>query len=569
MRETVENENKRKEQEITAYTVRHLPIVKAYADRIGLVEIINDMIPSRMSVDPGTVFLGLVLDTLSGRTPLYRLDEFFETQDIGLLLGRDISAEKFSDYNVARVLDKAYEAGSMKIFSEISRSAVAAFGVDCRNVSFDTTSVNVYGKYDAYSKESSGEPFRITFGKSKDHRPDLKQFLISMLCVDRSVPVFGRTEDGNASDRNINNRILSEISERMSGNGIRPGGFIYTADSAAVTEENLKQIGAGILFITRLPATYNECGRVIKEAVEKDEWEDIGILALTEASPGRPAAYYKAYESKVRLYGTEYRAVVIHSGAHDSRRRKRADRLMNSEHKKLKKIIKKMEKEEFRCLPDAAAAAEKRMKSPGKYHRVSISIKEIPKFSPGRPPAGGIRRIKDMCYRLSGEIGTDDRAVEKLRREAGCFVMLTNVPEETEDEKYDARTVLKTYKDQHGIEQNFSFLKDPAFIDAVFLKKAERIEILGLVLLISLLIWRLIERSLRKYTEETGRDLPGWKKRRTERPTSFMLLTKFIGITVIKIGQIRRLNRPLTDPQKEYLDALDIDPEIFVNPGAG
>jgi hypothetical protein len=67
---------------IETYTVKHLPIVKAYADRLALVELINHLVPSEMDVQPGIYFLGMVLDTLSGRNPLYRLEEFFEDQDI-------------------------------------------------------------------------------------------------------------------------------------------------------------------------------------------------------------------------------------------------------------------------------------------------------------------------------------------------------------------------------------------------------------------------------------------------------------------------------------------------------
>ena len=50
------------------------------------------------------------------------------------------------------------------------------------------------------------------------------------------------------------------------------------------------------------------------------------------------------------------------------------------------------------------------------------------------------------------------------------------------------KKIIKAYKDQYGIEQNFGFLKDPVIVNSIFLKKPERIEILGLVLLISLLI---------------------------------------------------------------------------------
>jgi hypothetical protein len=72
---------------IEAYHVQHLPIVKAYADTIGLVEAINQVVPTEMAIDPGTIVLGMLLDTLSGRSPLYRLHEFLTHQDTTRLLG--------------------------------------------------------------------------------------------------------------------------------------------------------------------------------------------------------------------------------------------------------------------------------------------------------------------------------------------------------------------------------------------------------------------------------------------------------------------------------------------------
>jgi hypothetical protein len=81
--------------------------------KLGIVEIVNELVPSQMDEDPGTIFLAMILDTLSGGTPLYRLDEFFENQDTELLLGKKPKAEAFEDYNVARVLDKAYNTGTM------------------------------------------------------------------------------------------------------------------------------------------------------------------------------------------------------------------------------------------------------------------------------------------------------------------------------------------------------------------------------------------------------------------------------------------------------------------------
>ena len=42
----------------------------------------------------------------------------------------------------------------------------------------------------------------------------------------------------------------------------------------------------------------------------------------------------------------------------------------------------------------------------------------------------------------------------------------------------------------------------PGIVNSIFPKKNERIEVLGMVLLISLFIWRLIERSMRQHIEE-------------------------------------------------------------------
>ena len=91
---------------IEAYQVQHLPIVKAYADKIGLVEAINEVVSTEMAIDPGTIVLGLILDTLSGRSPLYRLEEFLTHQDTALLLGRAVPPRAWPDATVGRGLER-------------------------------------------------------------------------------------------------------------------------------------------------------------------------------------------------------------------------------------------------------------------------------------------------------------------------------------------------------------------------------------------------------------------------------------------------------------------------------
>jgi transposase len=175
---------------IDAERVDHLLIVKSFADDLDLVETVNRLAPTQMGVKPGIIVLGLVLDTLTGRSPLYRLEEFFEGRDTELLLGERVRASAFNDDTVGRTLDVLYEAGTQGIFSELAMKAVAQHKISTRAVHFDTTSVNVYGEYRV--DEASPPPFEIVEGYSKDHRPDLKQFLISTLCVGDKIPIFGK-----------------------------------------------------------------------------------------------------------------------------------------------------------------------------------------------------------------------------------------------------------------------------------------------------------------------------------------------------------------------------------------
>jgi transposase len=555
--------------EVSGGEIHHLPIVAAYAHRIRLVEIINRLVPSEMEQSPGTLTLAMALDALSGRHPLYRIGAFFENKDRELLLGEEVDLDYLSDDTFGRLLDRLYEANTTVLFSEIAMSAFEAFGVTGGHIHFDTTSVRVYGAYDPPEDAEEAPPFRITYGYSKDHRPDLKQFLVSLLCVGGNVPFFGKMEDGNASDKDINNAVLSDISQQLARVGLDPRASIYIADSALVTEPNLTTMGDTTRFITRLPANFAEHERVIREAVAQNQWVDYGRLALGRPTPKRPGAYYRGYETTLTLYGRSYRAVVVHSSAHDRRRQKRLERRLAEERKAWTKRLQKEQKTLYFCRADAEVAAQALRNESRRYHDLEVTVEERPRYGPGRPRANAPRTIREMRYGLVATLCERDEAIAQAKEEAGCFVLITNVPHEGPPGSpvpYDGKTVLEAYKDQHGIERNFGFLKDPVIVNSLFLKRPERIEALGLILLIALLLWRLMERTMRRHVAETQCPLVGWDDRPTERPTAFMMTTKFEGVLVLMIGGQRQLLRPLSEVQQAYLRALGLAVTIFTQP---
>ena len=567
-----------------SFSVDRLPIISAFCHKIGISQSINAHIDSQAEIDPGTVITGMVLDTLSGRTPLYRLHEFFKDQDTELLLGRPIAAGRFNDDVLGRTLDRLHEAGTMKIFTDISLKACRLFGVSIDQGHFDTTSANVWGEY--ASSAPGGAAPHITYGFSKDGRPDLKQFMFSLLCVEGNIPLLGKVEDGNASDGKLNNEELQRVAKLIADNEIDRENFLYVADCKLVNEDNLELLGDSP-FVTRLPASYKVHDAAIDAAIElgADGWQEVGTLNQTPASSKRPAASYRITECEIELYGRQYRALVVHSSNHDKRRQKRIDRQMTKARENAQKAIKEARREVFSCEKDASAALEKlRGQFAGELWQVRGELEPKNIYSPGKVAEGKGRNVRRVDFRLRLQEEENAELAGRYRRRAGCFVLLSNapapagtgagqgegqgegVPAEGGRRTWSAVQCLVAYKEQHGVENNFSFLKEPLIANDVFLKKPERIDALGLVLLLSLLVWSLMQRALRKSVGQEGIKLTDLDNRPTSRPTAFIMVHKFLSVLILKIGTHRRLVRPLSSDQLQYLRALGLDHRVFTKP---
>jgi len=544
------------------FTHGHLPVAAAYCRRLGLIELVNSMVGSQMDLKPGLVVQAMVLDTLSGRTPLYRIKDFMAEQDIELLLGSAASSADFHDVNLGRSLDALFEAGPSKIVSALGVRATQEFALDTTAVSYDTTSTSVWGDYRRCEDEDFDEGPRITHGHSKDNQPQLKQFMTELLCVDRGVPIFSNTLDGNSSDKTSNNKLLSHISTLMNRHGLGPGAFTYVSDSAMVTEKNLDAMG-GNLFVSRLPATYAECQRAVEVSVGADRWTDLGCLAQIPTKSNRPCASYRVFETSVNLYNKTYRAIVVHSSSHDKRRQKKLEKAIAQSAQSLTDQLSEFPAQ-FYCEADAKAAAKSAEQLSGTFHKITASVRSFEVRKPGRPPADRPAPTT-LRYAIEWELMLNAEVIEREKQLAGCFVLITNVPSDGPT-GMDGKRILLTYKGQYGVESDFAFLKDPLIVNDIFLKKPHRIDALGMILVISLMVYRLMERTMRTRLRESKKELIGWVKRKTDKPTSFMMTTVMVGIFVIFYAGKRKFVRSPNSRQTDFLSALGLTTEVFLDP---
>jgi transposase len=164
----------------------HLGLVAGIVDELGLVELTNRQLGEHKleQVSAGQVVKALILNGLGFvSAPLYLFSEFFESKPVEHLLGQGVTASHLNDDRLGRVLDQLYEEGTSSFFLRAALQAVERFGVSVEQMHLDSSSFALQG---AYKSSESGDldqtPIRICRGYSRDHRPDLKQFVLNLMC---------------------------------------------------------------------------------------------------------------------------------------------------------------------------------------------------------------------------------------------------------------------------------------------------------------------------------------------------------------------------------------------------
>ncbi len=192
---------------LQSVTVGALPILNRILDRMRLAEFLHAALPPedrRMKLSPVKGLLLLVRNVLVSREPIYGVGEWAARHAHDLLGLGPQETQLLNDDRVGRALDKLFAADVPALTLAVAAHVVREFGVRLDELHNDSTTISFYGAYSAAAEErrAFGRPTAaITFGHSKDHRPDLKQLLfILTVSKDGGVPLHFRVESGNVVD---------------------------------------------------------------------------------------------------------------------------------------------------------------------------------------------------------------------------------------------------------------------------------------------------------------------------------------------------------------------------------
>lgn len=529
---------------VSVYNADYHPLIGHLMNKMGLPQIINEAVQkqnSQAKLDSGTMIAGMILNLLSdSKIRLYRLSHFFEDKPIPLIFpwNPEVKPQDFTEDRAGDVLDELFQANPQKVFSMITQHNLRSFDITSGSIRVDTTSKSFYGAY-----ETDELPIDITYGYSKDKRPDLKQIMFGIGTAD-GVPILGEVMSGNTSDKTFNNGWIKTVRQILQKND--NDFLLYTADSEAVTEDNLKLFKEYKLdLISRLPERYDLADELINQAITEDNWTELGTF-----SDNKNAAVYKSVSLEKELFGEKYRFVVIHSSSLDKRKLKALDSSVEKEKHELDKITEEIGRREFFCEKDAQIEIEKFYKeNKPELHAVTSEIVEVERTvkreKPGRPKKGEVP-LKEKKYVVKIESTKDEIVYERAKEKCGIFVLITTLLNML---AYPDGEILSQYKGLQSAENIFKFLKDPIFAGAYCLKNPERIVAFGYVLLMAAQIYTILEREVRKNLANHDEEaVEGLNHNKTKKPTGYAI--KYI---LSPILLIRRQNKKseIWEPAKE------------------
>jgi transposase len=521
---------KLKPQEIEIQNIDHLGIVAGIIDSIGIVEIINELIGVEKDekVNAGQVVKAMIINGLGFVSkPLYMFPEYFETIACEHLIGTGVKPEYLNDDKLGRVMDKLFIKGLDTIFFIIAVKAAQKFGVSLSTSHLDSSSIHVHGQYNTSLPEvifenqkignnqeleeiavKSPKEITITYGYSRDHRPDLKQFIIEMICSgDGDIPIFLKLASGNQADSSCFGQIAAEYHKQLEVNSL------IVADSALYTESNLKMM-SDLQWLCRVPLSIKVAKSLIS-TIPESEFIDSTI-------PG-----YKLVSKTENYAGIEQRWLVVQSQERrESDLRKLTQKITKAESKAVLDL-KKLSQERFACEADAIKALSK-LSTQFKYHQINES-----KVTPAK--SNKKDSLNEISYQISATVCQDESKINTELLSAGRFIIATNV---LNSQELSDDSMLREYKAQQSCERGFGFLKDPLFFaDSIFLKSPERIESMGMIMGLCLLVYTLAQRQIRNALKESKSTIKNQLGKATNSPTLRWIFQCFHCIHLITLNQ--------------------------------
>jgi transposase len=548
-----------------------LPLINHFIERIGVHQTLARHIASdaRCTISHASALGVLLRSIVVEREPIYRQQETVHGFASGMFGVSALDMEHLSDDRLGRALDRLYDADRTALLTELVLAVGQRFGVRFDEFHNDSTTISFCGGYRAATgrKIRSRTAPALTYGHSKQHRPDLKQLLfILTMSADGNVPVAFRCADGNASDSRTHIETWNTL-KAVAGRA----DFLYVADSKLCSRENMDHIDrAGGRFVTVMPRSRLEDSQ-FRQAIQTrtPEWTQVWDRPNPRHADGPRDIWYVHRASLPSMEG--WSIVWLWSTILTLRQHARRMRNLAAAEEQLQQLRRRLASAKTRLR--GAADIDMQVKlilekyHVARYLKARRVVREEHVFKQthrGRPgPDTAYRKVTKR--RFDVQWSTDQEAIAYDRKSDGMYPLMTN------DRQLTDAQVLEAHKGQPMIEKRFEQIKTVHEITPVFLKNEGRIEALFTLYAIALLVQALIERELRLAMAREGiPELPIYpEQRQCANPTTEQVLRLFSLTERHRLMQRERIvqvfHPSLTDLQRQVLALLGVTPTAYAS----
>jgi transposase len=498
-------------------------ITAGFINKLKLVERIDARLPISKNhgaiLSHGQCVKAMIICGLGfTQSPIYLCHHFFENKALSVLFGEGVKHEHFNDDALGRTLDAIYAYGVTELFAEIANEIAQEFMpvIKRQRVHLDTTSLKLSGNYDVNTEDEGDkkQPSRPMHGHSKDHRPDLKQVMLSLTVTGpANLPLWIEGLNGNSQDKTNFHQTLARI-QKFRAELEKSPDILVIADSALYVHDKL--MNSYYTWLTRVP----ESVKVAKQLVTSED----DIFAWSALGNGYKGVWLGQDDRGMRQHWG-----LIYSEQAHKRETATLDRRIEKALLTAEKEAKKLKKEPFTCEKDGQRAAiafgKKR-----KYHKINYQLIPVSKFTGrGRPKADEKPSI--VSYQLHITLEACEEKQRPSRNKLGRFILSTN---DLNNQNMDLATLLASYKEQQGVERGFRFIKDPQFhLNSIFLKKPERINALMMIMTLCLMVYNTGEYEIRETLKIENKTVLNQVGKATSKPTMRWLFQRMNGINVV------------------------------------
>ena len=141
-----------------------LPLVAPIVAQLEVRQTVNAVVPSQTDIDLGRLVVVLTLNRLLAPQPLYRVADWLADTVLPEALG--LAPGQVYDMRLGRGLDRLWPHLG-ELWARLAAQAICGYGLDLTALHWDLTSLYFEGAYT--------DSALVTYGYSRDHRPDTKQ----------------------------------------------------------------------------------------------------------------------------------------------------------------------------------------------------------------------------------------------------------------------------------------------------------------------------------------------------------------------------------------------------------